>query len=363
MKNLLPILKIGQRNEIRDGVVLEAHSSCKKNCNSKSCHNFYKQLESKTDGFYTCPKGLTAYVSRANGLLVIYTSMRVKGHYNKKATKDMSKSSSSNESFAPAIGEDLFLRLKSCDFTIADQETIIERAKGIHSELFHDIRKICAHIKNKSEDIIAFEDNTREIAENCDTFEVLQRVKNIEALASVATSRFDVYDISMNPEIMCLGQKRNRTVYKKFHKARYMLTNYLEKNVTITMSGQSVFSHPIYQTFDVLPFILLENAIKYAPENSDVTVCFREEYNNLYVTIVSEGPTCTEEELPYLLAKGFRGANAKLTKVPGNGLGLSLAKEICDAHNIIMRINSNFNHTINGIPYGDFEVNLTFFSL
>lgn len=110
-----------------------------------------------------------------------------------------------------------------------------------------------------------------------------------------------------------------------------------------------------------MPFILLENAVKYAPDGSVVNIIFREEYNNLYISIVSEGPTCAEDELSHLFTKGFRGSGAMLTKVPGNGVGLNLAKELCDVHDIKINIKSRYDHKIGGVPYGEFEVNLSFF--
>ena len=361
MKRLFPVLKIEQENSIEDGFVIEALPYCKKNCNKPSCLNFYMKLQCAESGFYTCPKGLSVYVSKINDLPIIFTSMRIKGHYEKKASQKLIIDNSSKELLIPVIGEEMFFRLKACDTQIVEQTTAIDNIKSIHAELLHDIRKICAHIKNKSEDIIGLDDNIEEISESCNMFEILQRVKNIEALASIATSRFEVYDISMNPATMCYGERRVRTIYKKFHKAKYMLTNYMEKGTNIILQGRSNFDYPVYQTFDALPFILLENAVKYAPCGSEINITFREEYNNLYVSIVSEGPTCTDDELPLLCTKGFRGSAAKLTKAPGNGVGLNLAKELCDAHGIKMNIQSRHDRKIDGVPYGEFEVNLSFF--
>lgn len=361
MKRMFPSLKFEQENNIEDGFVIQSIPYCKKNCNKKSCLDFYRKLQYAESGFYTCPKGLSAYVSKENDFPVIYTSMRIKGHYEKKVSQKIISDNLPNGVLTPVIGEELFFRLKAYDTQAIEQATVIANIKNIHAELLHDIRKICAHIKNKSEDIIGLDDNIEEICKNCNLFETLQRVKNIEALASIATSRFDVYDISMNPATMCYGERRVRTIYKKFHKAKYMLTNYMEKGINIILQGRSTFSYPIYQTFDALPFILLENAVKYAPDGSAVNIIFREEYNNLYISIVSEGPTCTEDELSYLFTKGFRGSGAMLTKVPGNGVGLNLAKELCDAHDIKINIKSRYDHKIGGIPYGEFEVNLSFF--
>lgn len=361
MKRMFPVLKFNEKNEIEDGSIIEALPYCKENCNRKSCSKFYSQLQYAENGFYICPTGLSAYVSSTKDSRIIYTCMRIKGHYNKKSTQILEQNGLADKCFDPVIGEEMFFRLKACDTQMMDQESVVESTKNIHAELLHDIRKICAHIKNKSEDIIRLDEYAEEVSKSCNVFETLQRVKNIEALASIATSRFDVYDISMNPATMCYGNRRIRTIYQKFHKAKYMLTNYMDKGIDINLLGRSTFEFPVYQTFDALPFILLENAVKYAPSNSSINVSFREEHNNLYISIVSEGPTCTQDELDNLFIKGFRGSAAERTKTSGNGVGLYLAKEICDAHDIKISVSSRRSHNIHGIPYGDFEVDLTFF--
>ena len=219
MKRMFPVLKADEKNEIEDGSIIEALPYCKENCNRKSCSKFYSQLQHAETGFYICPIGLSAYVSSMKDSRTIYTSMRIKGHYNKKTASILEQSGLEEKCFGPVIGEEMFFRLKACDTQMRDQESIVESTKNIHAELLHDIRKICAHIKNKSEEIIRLDEYAEEVSKNCNIFETLQRVKNIEALASIATSRFDVYDISMNPTTMCYGNRRTRTIYQKFHKA------------------------------------------------------------------------------------------------------------------------------------------------
>lgn len=332
-----------------------------KNSHKESCLKFYADLKKSASGFYTCPKGFTAYVSKVGEEILIYTSLRVKGYYKKGKDQYLQRPLSVQPSFSPVITKDFFKRLMAIDDTYIAQKDAIENIHNTYGEMLHDIRKICAHIKNKCEDIIELDESVEKVSAHCDTFDILQKIKNIEALSGIAVSRFEAYDISMNPETICFGTRRNRVIYQKFHKAKYMLTGYLNKDVNIQLEGHSTFEFPVYQTFDVLPFILLENAVKYAIERSDVTVSFREEHNNLYISVISKGPFSPPDEIPKLLQSGVRGKNAQATKIHGQGLGLTLVKDICDAHAITLRIKSVFKESVRGIPYGDFEVSLTFF--
>ncbi len=214
---------------LENGNIIEALPYCIDMCKQKSCQKFYSSIMNANEGFYTCPKGLTAYVSRANTPPLVYTSMRVKGFYNKGSDDKLKRSTAAADSFSPVMSRELFMRLMETDMLVCEQSSAVKIEQNVNNELLHDIRKICAHIKNKSEDIIGLDDDIQAAEDNCDAFDTLQKIKNIEAMAGIAVSRFEEYDISMNPESMCFGHKRPRVIYQKFHKAKYMLTNYMEK--------------------------------------------------------------------------------------------------------------------------------------
>jgi CRP-like cAMP-binding protein len=76
---------------------------------------------------------------------------------------------------------------------------------------------------------------------------------------------------------------------------------------------------------------LLNNAIKYAPENS--TVIFRGRYDdeNLIVEVEDQGHGIPPEDLPHIFKDFFRASN--VGDAQGAGLGLSIAQKIIEAHN------------------------------
>src|SRR5512136_2011587 len=76
---------------------------------------------------------------------------------------------------------------------------------------------------------------------------------------------------------------------------------------------------------------LLNNAVKYAPPDSVVTIRAWYEPDTLYFEVEDEGPGIPPEDLPHIFDEFFRSDNVSDT--PGVGLGLSIAKKIMDAHN------------------------------
>jgi signal transduction histidine kinase len=78
--------------------------------------------------------------------------------------------------------------------------------------------------------------------------------------------------------------------------------------------------------------VILENAVKYSPQNQTIEIIFESFSGRQQVTVKSYGPDVEDDELPRLFEKGFRGALTKT--MPGEGLGLFLAKRVCDFHGI-----------------------------
>lgn len=70
---------------------------------------------------------------------------------------------------------------------------------------------------------------------------------------------------------------------------------------------------------------LLENAIKYSPENSTVWVESKEQEGHLHITFKDEGLGIPKEDLPNIFMKFYRSHQVKISNIKGSGLGLYLA--------------------------------------
>ena len=76
---------------------------------------------------------------------------------------------------------------------------------------------------------------------------------------------------------------------------------------------------------------LLSNCVKYAPENSLITLQAQAQPDQtLHVQIINQGPPVAEEHLEHIFDKFYRITAAE--KVSGIGLGLSICKGIVEVH-------------------------------
>ncbi|ANU55601.1 HAMP domain-containing histidine kinase [Acutalibacter muris] len=74
---------------------------------------------------------------------------------------------------------------------------------------------------------------------------------------------------------------------------------------------------------------LLDNSVKYAPENSKITVAAQRYETYIRLDVLDEGPGIPEEELPEIWKRFYRG---KMTRgASGVGIGLTLCRMIVQA--------------------------------
>lgn len=80
--------------------------------------------------------------------------------------------------------------------------------------------------------------------------------------------------------------------------------------------------------------IVLDNAVKYAPENSAVDAALEGDR----IVVSDRGPGIPAADLPHIFERFYRASNA--AKSPGSGLGLAIAGRIAARHGIEIRVMS-----------------------
>jgi PAS domain S-box-containing protein len=77
---------------------------------------------------------------------------------------------------------------------------------------------------------------------------------------------------------------------------------------------------------------LLDNAVKYSPEDATVTVSLTGDDDVAELTVSDTGHGVATDEHPHVMRRLYRGSNARHSGIPGSGLGLTLARAIVDLH-------------------------------
>lgn len=119
------------------------------------------------------------------------------------------------------------------------------------------------------------------------------------------------------------SQRKNITVSSDFTQEYYVKTdNYL---LSIVVSN------------------LISNALKYTPENGNITVSIAKNNNKTFCKITDNGIGIKEEDLPKIFEQFYRSETSAYHKTKGTGLGLSIVKKLCLLLNIQIEIKSKIN--------------------
>ena len=76
---------------------------------------------------------------------------------------------------------------------------------------------------------------------------------------------------------------------------------------------------------------LVTNAVKYSPEDSEITVRLSKDQGTVTISVVDRGVGIPPEEIPKLFDRFYRVAGAS-PRTPGIGLGLYISRRIVEAH-------------------------------
>ncbi|MCA9922543.1 MAG: GAF domain-containing protein [Anaerolineales bacterium] len=102
--------------------------------------------------------------------------------------------------------------------------------------------------------------------------------------------------------------------------------------VSLALDNNPPQIHGILQHIERAISNLLTNAINHT-SNGEISVFTLHDEDWLYLKIQDTGPGISEEDLPHLFERFYRGSKTSQSTTPGTGLGLAIVKEIMLIHN------------------------------
>lgn len=358
MKYLLPTK---MDSHIQDGTFIKALSFCKKHCMFDECKAFYESIRSEDfDKFLICPHGLSVFVASNNGLPRCFSCIRNKDKYDKK--RAMRINEKGNIIYNPLLNSERLMAL--IDYSLQNEltDSVLSEKQASIESISHEVKKLNAQIKDRSDAIIQTYGMESSEELSAQEFQILlEKIKTIYVCSSMVNTRFSLLDYEKCPETLQQGAKFDCNIYKKFDKMKIIFSNFMGRKVPIQIHGTSYRCISAYPSFEMIPLLIIDNAVKYSYQNSPITVSFSENENKLIVDIISFSPYCSEDDLGHIYIKGFRGRNAQKVS-DGSGIGLFFVKMLCNLHNINIFASSDSSQIteFDNVAYAPFKMTLTF---
>lgn len=77
---------------------------------------------------------------------------------------------------------------------------------------------------------------------------------------------------------------------------------------------------------------LLENGYKYTPQNGFIEMTIQAKEKEVEIRFTNSGPGIDQEDLPFIFERFFRTDRSRSREAGGAGIGLSITKELIEAH-------------------------------
>ena len=103
-------------------------------------------------------------------------------------------------------------------------------------------------------------------------------------------------------------------------------------NVEVDMPPHPVYTNANRDYITQVVYNLLDNAVKFCPENATVGIRLREARGKVYVSVYNDGKTIPAEELPLVFDRFHKLDKSRSENRDGWGLGLYIVKTIVCSH-------------------------------
>ncbi|MBI5591461.1 MAG: hypothetical protein HY881_13365 [Deltaproteobacteria bacterium] len=117
--------------------------------------------------------------------------------------------------------------------------------------------------------------------------------------------------------------------------ANMMLSSLKQKNLVFAVTSRVRNSSPISidpHLFRLVIFNLFDNALKYAKENSNITIDVQEDADSLELLFSNYGLAISSDESERIFSIGYRSSSAIRKNVVGQGQGLYICRWIVESH-------------------------------
>ena len=291
---------------IHDGLILKEDRYCV-GCKDKKCD------ANTSDNFFRCSSSMLSKKLSMHGI-----KLQIFG-FSKRTTKYSRNS----------------IDLEIVNRWLRGLESVIEfehEQQQMMLDPFHDITPCISILFRNLESIVAKYPGAT-INEKIENQEnpVPQPIIRLFKTASLLDEQLRMFRYRASSEQISSGRKNLFPIYKVVDKLQKIFKIFaIEHGVDIEMEGNSFNAPLLFDSFSSVPFILLDNAIKYTLVGQIIQIKIADIDNGGVEFSMSSMSTICDE---HIFEKRKRGPYSQRLTDRGMGMGLYVAKKICDANN------------------------------
>lgn len=343
---LCPFPRINDQRALLDGIAVPAPDKCR-SCTNRVCIPKLSQAVERTPEQLVeiqCPYGFTCYGFKRAG--VKGQIVGVYGSYD-SVPQGVRRRDLRERHVRPF---DVTIWLTRAERAHAKLMAFVGQEVDAESAGLHDLKTAVGLLQTEVQEVVRSLPGET-IEEKIEAFGN-EGVVSLMLSASLLATRLRFADLAYNPEAATYGNARSKAIYKLVHRiVRFFRPQANRRNVPIVINGNSYNRCLVYDSFDTLPLVLLDNALKYSVEGSRIVVVINDiGQHQVSIAIRSRGQVVPATERESIFERRVRGSNANQQ---GSGLGLFVATVVAQAHGSTVRYRATATE---GIGDNEFSV-------
>jgi K+-sensing histidine kinase KdpD len=230
-------------------------------------------------------------------------------------------------------------RAESIDVAALEQsaiELVARKFERTHRAASHDVRQLLSSIIQEMDLVFytRYSDTeagrsrrvpTPSVLTAQTAAEVWRREKAVTIAAELCVTRLNAISLLLGSGNRAPATYSPHRTFTKF--IRISEASIAEKSLRVDIGDARMRVECMFEMADVVAQALIDNAVKYAPANSSISVEFSIVSKRFVVSVSSYGPQILPEEFDEIFAFGRRGKQAERDfREMGTGVGLWLAK-------------------------------------
>lgn len=209
--------------------------------------------------------------------------------------------------------------------SLKKENNLANQQKNFLLSITHELKSPIASAKLQLQTLQKHElskEKQQEIISNAinDTDRLKNLVENILLAAKIDNTVFTLHTEKIN--ISDYVEENMNQMIQLFHYKQEVNLD-IEKNLYLSIDKTA---------FPSIILNLFENAIKYSPQNSTITLSLKKQYEKIILRIKDEGLGISDVDKKNIFEKFFRIGNEETRKTKGTGLGLYIVKHLVEQH-------------------------------
>lgn len=221
---------------------------------------------------------------------------------------------------------------------ITEKENLEQMRKDFIANVSHEFKTPLTVIKGNLESIVDGIIPEIELIDNIKTL-----LKETDRLQKMVEDLLDLSKLEAGKVVLELQELDINSIIKDTARTLRPLLNSKKISLNLYLEENTISCLTDYDKFKQLLIIFLDNAIKFSKENDEIQIKTRVINNNIEISIKDDGIGIEKNKLDLLGERFYKVDKSRTYSSKGVGLGLSIAKNLCNLLNGKFDIESELN--------------------